>query len=37
MGKIVINFGVDMRSPVHTDDKIKRYLNSWYRFNKRVR
>ena len=36
MGRNIIIFGVDMNSSVHIDNK-KKYLNSWYRSNARIR
>ena len=38
-GKDVIIFGGDMSSSVHVDNKVKgkRYLNSWWKTNTRIR
>ena len=38
-GKNVIIFGGDMSSSVHVDNKVKgkRYLNSWWKTNTRIR
>ena len=37
VGKNFILFGVDMSLFVHTDNKKKRYLNSWCRSNTRIK